>query len=385
MAYRRIYAKIDLDAITKNVEAVRSHIGYDTKLLAVVKADAYGHGAVTIAEHLRDKVDYFGVADMGEALEIRNSGCTLPILVLGYVSPEDYDAVCENEIDVAVFNLTDAEKLSKTAEKLSKKANVHIKIDTGMSRLGFDAETASIKEILQISQLPNICVKGLFSHFANADVRDADSANAQKKLFDDFAEKLSLAGLDIPLKHINNSAAIMRFDEHYDMVRMGIILYGQYPSDDMKGLNYDAFSPAMQIMSHVTFVKTLPAGRGIGYGHTYVTNRETKVATVPVGYADGYNRTLSDKADVLIKGCRCPVIGRVCMDQMMVDVTHLDDVSVGDDVVIVGKDGDEEITVDEIAALAGSFNYEFICGIGRRVPRVYYKNGEFYKEVSYLA
>ena len=382
MGYQRIFAKINLNAIEKNVAGVRDRIPADTKIMAVIKADAYGHGAVTLAQFLEHQVDWFGVATADEALELRGHGCDKPILILGYVHPEEYQALVEKNITAAIFRYADAEKLSNAALQQGKTAEIHIAVDTGMCRIGYPVNTETAEEIQKIAQLPGLRITGMFSHFYAADIKDKTDALAQREKFDHMIELLEKAGMNIPIKHLNNSAGIMELDKHYDMVRMGIMLYGIYPSDEMDP-SYPLF-PAMELISHISHVKIVAAGEGISYGHIYVADHAVRVATVPVGYADGYPRSLSGKGYVLIRGKRCPILGRLCMDQMMVDVSALDDVSVGERVVLMGQDGEEFITAAQVGDTAGSFSYEFVSGIGPRVSRVCYYNGKPVKVVNRL-
>ena len=379
--YRRYYAGIDIGAIESNVEAVLEKIPDNVKIMAVVKADAYGHGACTVAEYLEDRVDWFGVADIDEAIELRRSGIKKPVLILGFVDPEDYKASVENNIALAMFSLKDAEKLSAVAMELNKTANVHIKLDTGMSRIGYQPTPESADQVEQINNLPYINVEGLFSHFATADEKDLTDALLQRTRYDTFVQMLETRGVHIGLKHLDNSAGTMAMDKYYDMVRIGIIMYGLYPSNEID--KCVKLTPAMELISHISMVKQISPGTGVSYGRTYVADKPVKVATVPVGYADGYPRSLSNKGEVLINGRRCRVIGRVCMDQMMVDVTGVE-CQEGDKVVLVGCSGDEYISVEEVAEVADTFNYEFICRVGRRVPRRYFKNGKCIKEITYL-
>ncbi|MBQ2729644.1 MAG: alanine racemase [Clostridia bacterium] len=382
MEYKRMYAKIDLDSVGKNVKGVRDRIPCGTRIMAVIKANAYGHGAVTLAKYLDGRVEWYGVANIDEALELRNAGIEKEILVLGCLNPLEYRAAVENDITVTIASLADAEKLSKTASGLKTEAKCHIKLDTGMSRIGFQANDESVSAVKSIAGLPSLKIGGIFTHFALADSKDKTVAEKQREIFDVFTNKCEKAGVVLPVKHVNNSAATMELDRHYDMVRMGIMLYGLYPSEEMDR-SYPLY-PAMSLISHISFIKELEKGRGISYGHTYITDKNTVVATVPCGYADGYPRCLSGRAEVLIRGVRCPILGRICMDQMMVDVTHVPGVNRGDEVVLVGRSGDEFIPVEEIADNAFSFNYEFVCGVSRRVPRVYFENGEYKNTVSYL-
>lgn len=382
MEYQRLYAKIDLDAVGKNVCGVRARIPEGTMIMAVIKANAYGHGAVPFSEYLEDKVDWYGVACVDEARELRRAGTKKPILILGYVNPAEYKYVVADDITIAMFKYADAEKLSEEALTQGKRASVHIKVDTGMSRIGFQPTEESADEVKRISELPGISVGGMFTHFALADCKDKTSAEKQRDKYDSFVSMCEDRGVEIPIKHVNNSAGTMELDRHYSMVRMGIMLYGLYPSDEMD-TSYPLY-PAMELISHISHVKLLEKGRGISYGHTYVTDKDTLVATIPCGYADGYPRCLSANAEVLIAGVRCPILGRICMDQMMVDVSKVPDCRAGDMVVLVGNMGKEHISVEELADKAYSFNYEFVCGVGHRVPRVYYENGEFLKTISYI-
>ena len=382
MKYYRVCAKINLDVIGENLNIIKSGIPSGVKVLAVVKADAYGHGAVTVAQYLSGKVDMFGVASLEEALELRNHGISEPVLVLGYTSPSDYKTIAENDITVTIYDSSDAEKLSETALSLGKTAKLHIKTDTGMSRLGFQTNEKSAADICYISQLPNIEIEGIFSHYATADEDDKTEAYRQKERFEKFIAILEKNGLKIPVKHMSNSAGTKDMDSFYDMVRCGITLYGMPPS----GVCDEKYpvKPAMELLSRVICVKELEKGRRISYGGTYITEKNMKVATVSVGYADGYPRLLSNKGEVIIRGKRCPVLGKVCMDQLMVDVSGVEDVCVEDVVTVVGKSGGESIPVEEVASLAGTVNYELVCGISRRVPRLYIKNGKEYKTVTYL-
>ncbi len=382
MEYQRLYAKIDLEAVKKNVEGVRRRIPDNTKIMAVIKANAYGHGAVEFSHYLEDKADWFGVATTDEAIELRRGGTAKPILILGGTNPAEFPDLIRENITVTVFDSATAEKLSREACKQGRVGKIHIKVDTGMSRVGFQVTEKSAEEVEHISRMPNIEIDGMFTHFAKADSSDKSYALKQREKYDLFVEMCRKRGVNIPLCHVNNSAATMELDRHYDMVRMGIMLYGLYPSEEMNR-SYPLY-PAMELVTHIAHIKTLEKGRGISYGHTFVTERETRVATLPCGYADGYPRSLSNKGHVLVAGKRCPILGRVCMDQMMVDVSEVPNASVGDEVVLVGRMGDWSISVEELADNAYSFNYEFVCGIGRRVPRVYFEGERYIKTVSYI-
>ena len=381
MSFDNTYVRIDLDAIRENIETVRRKTG--TAVMAVVKADAYGHGAVPVAQHLRDICSFFGVSSAAEALELRQAGLDNPILILGHTPVDAFPLVVEQEIRPAIFRWEDALALSEEAQRQGKTAKFHFAVDTGMSRIGFQAEEDAAELCCRIAGLPGLCPEGLFSHFATADCADLSKAREQARKFDWFCDLLKQRGLEIPIRHMNNSAGLMNFTDQYDMVRCGIVTYGLYPSPEVDP-KLLPLKPALSWYSRVSHVKTLPAGREVSYGGTYITERDTRIATVPVGYADGYWRSLSGKFYVLIRGRRAPIIGRICMDQMMVDVTDIPGVLVGDTVTLVGTDGPETITVERIAQVAGTFNYEFICGISRRVPRFYFREGRLVREVHYL-
>ena len=381
MNFDNTYVKINLDTIDANIDAIRARVGTD--VMAVIKADAYGHGAIQVARLLQDKCSFFGVSSILEAMELRRAGLYNPILILGHTPVSAFPALVQAEIRPTIYHYEDALALSNAAVREGKTAAFHLAVDTGMSRIGFQATDEDADICAEIAKLPGLFAEGLFSHFATADCADLSRSHRQAALFDAFYEKLVDRGVQIPIRHMNNSAGLMNFDNHYEMVRAGIVLYGMYPSDEVDPAQL-SIRPALQWLSRVTHVKTLPAGREISYGGTYVTTKETRVATVPVGYADGYRRALSGKFHVLIRGKKAPILGRVCMDQMMVDVTDIPDVQLNDRVVLVGRSGDEEITMETIAAAADSFNYEFICGISRRVPRIYSRSGKTVHSVHYL-
>lgn len=381
--YLRTYAKIDLDAIEYNIDSVLKKLAGRAKLLAVIKADAYGHGAVEIGRLLEDKCDFFGVACVEEALELINAGIRKPILILGYVSPSQFEITVRNDIRVPVFSYETAKALSDEAVKQNKNAPFHFCVDTGMSRIGFQISEESADICKQITQLPNVFAEGLFSHFATADESDLTKAEKQRELFKNFITMLSDRGVDIPVKHLNNSAGIMVFDETFDMVRSGIVNYGLYPSEEVDRSLLD-IKPAMEWKARISHIKTLDAGREISYGGTYITEKETVVATIPVGYADGYPRCLSNIGRVIVNGQYAPILGRVCMDQFMVDITGIPGVKPEDEVTLVGRDGNAVLTMEEVSELAHSFNYELPCRVARRVPRVYIKDGKVIKTVNYL-
>ncbi len=378
MSTYRVCARINLDAFEHNVKEIKNKIGRHTKLMAVIKTNAYGHGAVVLARELESLgASWLAVACVDEGIELRDSGIALPILVLGVTSPDQYDDLIKYNITPTVFSMDMARALEEFGAARDKIINVHIKIDTGMGRIGYAPVRESAEEIVKISRLPHIYVEGIFTHFACADMGDEKYKKVTKIQYDRFCRMeqwIETMGLHIPLRHCANSAGIMDASwMHQDMVRAGIILYGLYPSEEMPREELDLL-PVMSLTSHITYIKTVAGGEGISYGHTYVTKKETVIATVPVGYGDGYPRLLSNQGCVLIHGRRVPIIGRVCMDQFMVDITGLEDVHEGDLVTLVGKDGDEEISMDELADLTGTISYELVCDVGRRVPRVYIKD-----------
>ena len=373
--------KIDLDAISRNFDAVREKAG--VKVMAVVKADAYGHGAIQVARLLQDKCAFFGVSSMLEAMELRKAGLKTPILILGHTPVNAYPTAIREGIRPTIFHYEDARALSRAAQEAGIAAPFHFAVDTGMSRLGFQPTEESADLCAKIARLPGLVSEGLFSHFATADCADLSRARAQAEKFDRFWEMLKERGVSVAIRHMDNSAGLMNFPTHYEMVRSGIVTYGMYPSGEVSP-ELLKLEPALQFLSRVTHVKVLPAGREVSYGGTYVTTRDTRIATVPVGYADGYRRSLSGKFYVLIHGKKAPILGRICMDQLMVDVTDIPETAVNDRVTLVGRDGDEVITMEEIAAAADSFNYEFVCGISRRVPRIYVSGGKNVHSVHYL-
>ena len=381
--YFRTQAKIDLDAVEYNYNNTRAKLPQGCKLLGVIKADAYGHGAVELARFLENKCDFFGVACIEEAVELKKAGIKTPVLILGYVAPAFYDLVVKYDIRIPVFSYDTAKALSDEAVKQGKTVPFHFCIDTGMSRIGFQVNEESADVCKQICTLPNIEAEGLFSHFATADETDLTKALAQREKYKAFVEMLENRGIQIPIKHLNNSAGIMNFDEYFDMCRMGIILYGLYPSEEVDKSLLD-IKPVMSWLTHISHIKTLEAGREVSYGGTFKTTEPRVIATIPVGYADGYPRCLSNKGRVIINGQYAPIVGRVCMDQFMVDVTDVDGAELDSIVTLVGKDGDAELSMEEVSNAAYSFNYELPCRVARRVPRTYYKDGKFIKATNYM-
>jgi len=371
--HRRVCAYIDLDAVCWNLEQIRQNIDPGTKVMAVIKADGYGHGALPIAKRVEclDYVWGFGCATAEEAFELREHGIQKPILVMGYTFEEHYEQMCLQDITPAVFRVDMAKKMARAAQKAEKQMKIHLAVDTGMMRIGFLDEIQSVSDCVEISKLPGLTISGLFTHFARADEYDRTNAKNQLIRYWKFAECLEKEGIMIPLKHSSNSAGIMNLKEaNMDIVRAGIILYGLLPSDEVDMQNIKP-RPALTLKSHIVFIKEVPAETPISYGGTYVTKRKTRVATIPVGYGDGYPRSLSNKGYVLIHGKRAPILGRVCMDQFMVDVTEIPKAREEDAAILVGNDGAETITMETLGNLSGRFNYEFACDLGKRIPKVY--------------
>lgn len=382
--YYRVEADIDLSAIRTNIETMKGCIPQGKKLLAVIKANAYGHGSVQVAKELDDLSDYYGVACIEEAIELRKAGITKPILILGYTHDSQFEQIVSYDITQTIYTYVQAATLSKVAKRMGKTAKIHIKLDTGMNRIGFKCNADSVFEIVKISKLPGIDMEGIFTHYFKADSIDKTSAMEQLAKYTKMVDWLEEAGIHFAIRHISNSAGTMEMpNDTYDMVRSGISTYGLYPSEEM---NKEAcvLYPAMSFKSHVSHVKMVPAGETVGYGGTYTLPCEKRIATVGVGYADGYPRALSNKGRVLVRGQFAPVVGRVCMDQIMIDVSDITGVTVGDEVVLFGKQGDNIIPVEEPADMSSSFNYEFVCDINRRVPRVFFKDGKKIEVVNYL-
>ena len=380
---KHCWAEIDLTALRENFDYICRTVG--GPICAVVKADAYGHGDNVIARVLQEAgAAGFAVSSLGEGRHLRRGGITTPILILGYTPVAAYPTAIRQGIRPSIFHYEDALALSQAAQDAGlTDVPFHFALDTGMSRIGFQATAAAADQCARIAALPCIKAEGLFTHFATADSADLTRAKRQAELFYRFDDMLRQRGVEIPIRHLDNSAGIMNFDHPCEMVRSGIITYGLYPSDEVDP-GALSLTPALSWKCRITHLKLLEAGREISYGGTYVTTHPTRVATIPVGYADGYRRSLSGKFYVLIRGKKAPILGRVCMDQLMVDVTDIPDVQLEDPVVLIGRSGNECITVEQIAAAADSFNYEFVCGISRRVPRIYMQGGRVVNEVRYL-
>ncbi len=372
--YHRTFARVNLQAILENFHALRACLREGVRTMAVIKADGYGHGSVQVAKLLETEADYFAVAEMNEAIILRDAGIQKPILVLSYTSPYQYPLLLEKDIAATLFNKEEAEALSRLAVEKGVRAKVHIAVDTGMGRIGFAPNEESADIVKEISALPGLFSEGLFSHYACADTRDTGDADGQTALFDRFIALLEARDVHIPIKHIANSAASMAFSKHYDMCRFGIALYGLYPSEEMDTEKVK-LRPAMEVVSHVVHVKTVPEGFKIGYGHIYTAPAPRKIATVSIGYADGFCRCLTGIGYVLIRGKKAPVVGKVCMDQIMVDITDIDGVLVGDHALILGENDGAVISAEALGEMCHSFNYEVVCNFMPRVVRVYHRDG----------
>lgn len=381
--YQRVYAQVDLDAVRSNMDHMKANLAPETKMIGVIKTDGYGHGAIPIARELED-LDYlygFAVATAEEAFILRQSGINKPVLILGYTFPYSYEKMIREEIRITVFRYDTLKELSKAVSDLEKKgiyknAKVHIKIDTGMSRIGASPDEEGLAFVRKAFDTKGVEVEGIFTHFARADEADKTAVNLQLAEFKSFLALIKeKTGREIPVKHCSNSAGIIELPgANMDMVRAGITLYGLWPSGQVKK-DIVSLKPALSLYSHIVYIKEIAEGTPVSYGGTFVAEHRMRIATIPVGYGDGYARGLSNKGFVLIHGKRAPVTGRVCMDQFMVDVTKIPEAAEGDKVTLIGRNGQEQITMEELGELSGRFNYEFACDIGKRVPRVYTKGG----------
>lgn len=382
--YLRVYARIDLDALRKNMEHMKENLSTKTRILGVIKTDGYGHGAIPIAKEL-EPLEYvygFATATAEEAFILRDKGINKPILILGYTFPYSYERLIREEVRICVFREDTLAQLSKAVSDLSmngiiKKAKVHIKVDTGMNRIGVSADLKGLAFVEKAFETDGVEVEGIFTHFARADEIDKKAVEGQLKAFWDFLALIKeRTGREIPVIHCSNSAGIVEMPEaNMDVVRAGITLYGLWPSDQVRK-DIVPLTPVLSLYSHIVYIKEIGEGAQVSYGGTYIAKHKMRVATIPVGYGDGYARGLSNKGWVLVHGKRAPVIGRVCMDQFMIDVTKIPEAAQGDKVTLIGRDGEEMITMEELGELSGRFNYEFACGLGKRVPRVYTKGGQ---------
>ncbi len=381
----RVLAYIDLDALEYNIKSIRAKTKEGTGIIGVVKADAYGHGAIEAAEVLlANGADWLAVAVIDEAINLRNHGIDVPILILGFTPKNRFEDIVNYSIIQTVYSYEEAEELSKTALSLGKTAVIHIKIDTGMGRLGYRVNAESADEIVDISKLPGLEVNGMFTHFSTADETDKTYTYGQFEKFMKMDAMLKERGLNIPVRHCANSASIMELDEvMLDMVRPGIILYGAYPSNEVDKSKL-SIKPVMSIKTHVSYVKEVEEGDSISYGRTYKAPCKRTIATIPVGYADGFIRAYAKGGRVLINGKFAPIVGRICMDQFIVDVTDIENVNMNDEVVLLGRQGENEITADDIASVMNTINYEVFCTLSKRVPRQYIKDGKVVKTVKYV-
>ncbi|MCM8710176.1 alanine racemase [Clostridium sp. SYSU_GA19001] len=381
---RPVWAEVDLDRLAHNMREIR-RIARSREIIAVIKADGYGHGALDIAPTLLENgATRLAVAVLNEAVELKRGGIMAPVMVLGFTPPSLIDMLLRYDIEQTVYSFELAKEISDLARKKHKTAKIHIALDTGMGRIGFLPDEKSLEEVYKISKLPNIIIEGLYSHFSTADEKDKSYAEIQLNKYNDFYDKLVKLGVNIKIRHIANSAAIIDMPEtHFEAVRPGIIQYGYYPSQEVFKDKID-LKPVMSLKTNIVHIKNLPAGEYISYGRKFQTSRESIIATLPVGYADGYTRLLFEKAKVIVKGSFVPVVGRICMDQCMVDITDIKDVKLGDEVILMGEQGDLKFTAEDIGNLLGTINYEVTCMISKRVPRVYIKNGEVVKIRNYV-
>ena len=386
-SYQRVWAEVDLDAIWENMVHMKENIAENTKILAVIKTDGYGHGGVPIAKMLEQLDFMFGyaAATYEEAHVLREAGVKKPILILGYTFPYCYEELIREEIRPAVYRRDTVEELVAAAAKVGQKAKVHIKVDTGMGRIGITPDEEGLEFVRFLMGHPELEVEGIFTHFAKSDEEDKTSAYQQLELFQNFIDRIQTElGLTIPVKHCSNSAAILEMPQaNMDMVRAGITTYGLYPSEEVSK-DIVPLRAAMSLYSHIVYCKTIHAGQSVSYGGLFTAQKDTRVATIPVGYGDGYPRSLSGKGYVLIRGKKAPILGRVCMDQFMVDISEIPGVMEGDKVTLLGVDGTERITAEELGELSGRFNYEFVCDLGKRIPRVYIQHGEITEVRDYF-
>ena len=385
MDKNRVHADIDLDAVVSNLSNMKKVLPKDSLIACVLKTDAYGHGVVPIAKTVTKLPFVWGlcVATVDEALDLRSCGIKKPILILGYTFPDSYEEIVKNDLRPAILSYDMALEYSKIAERLSKTVNCHIKLDTGMGRIGFSCEDEALLEIERVFSLKNLHPEGIFTHFARADEREREATDKQFSLFTRTIETLEKKGITFDIRHSSNSAAAISYPEDsLDMVRAGITMYGLWPSNEVD--HSFPLTPALSLYSSVSFIKTVEKGATISYGGTFTAPGKMVIATIPVGYGDGYARSLSNKGSVLIRGKRAKILGRICMDQFMVDVTDIPGVRVGDKVTLVGKDQDDMITLEELGDLSQRFNYEFACCLGNRIPRLYYKDKRLVDTVEYL-
>lgn len=383
--YHRVYAEINIDDIISNLIQIKHHVGPNTKVMLVIKADGYGHGAIQISKALnREEIDYLGVATINEAIALREVGIDLPILVLGFTPEDNYSDLVKYNITQTIYSENMVEKLAAIAYAMNKVALVHIKIDTGMNRIGLKPSPEMIRYIKNIGDLQGIKIEGIFTHFSKADEGETEFTMNQLRIFEEFLKNLEASGVKPSMIHASNSAGMVDFPvAHQDMVRVGIALYGLYPSEEVNHSEIK-LTPSLSLKSNIIHLKRIEPGALVSYGGIYKATSPRIIATVPVGYGDGYPRGLSSVGRVIINGEYAPIVGRVCMDMFMVDVTDITDVKNGDQVILIGRDGNKAITVEEIAKHRGTINYEIICQLGKRIPRVYIKEGKVIETVDYF-
>lgn len=383
MSLKRVVAEINLDKLHHNYKEIEKCLEQDSRIIAVLKTDAYGNGAVPLAKELEgyDSLFGFALASAEEALSLRKEGIKKPLLILGYTFNEDFERLITEEVRLNVFQSDSLDEIQKTVQNMkrrgvNKKAIVHIKVDTGMSRIGIFPDENGLKLIQKAAGMPEIEMEGIFTHFYGADEKDKSSAIRQFETFHCFINKISEMGIQIPIVHCANSAAILEMKQtHYHMVRAGIILYGLWPSGEVNK-EKTVLKPILSLKSSLVFIKKISRGTAISYGGTYIAPNDMILGTVPVGYGDGYPRSLSNKGYVLVRGKKAPIVGRICMDQFMIDLTHIPEAVKGDEVILVGESREDHITLDELGELSGRFNYEFSCDLGERIPRIYVKNNK---------
>ncbi|MCI5594303.1 MAG: alanine racemase [Eubacteriales bacterium] len=372
-AIRPVWAEINLSNLDYNIKNIKAKLGSGTKIIGVVKADGYGHGSVKVAEVLRaNGVDTFAVSTLQEAIVLREAGATEQIISLS-LTPNFYSNVLvEYDITPVISSLENARAISKTAAEVGKTVSGFIAADTGMGRIGYLTwDENAVSEIKEISQLPNFKIAGLFSHMSTADSADKTFSRQQEQCFNEFYDKLIAAGIEIPMRTFANSASVMELPSvYFDAVRPGIILYGCYPSDEVDKSSL-SLKPVMSVKATISHLKDVPAGFSVSYGREFISKRPSKIATIALGYADGYPRPYAPKGEVIVNGVKAPLAGNICMDQCMIDVTDVPDVKVGDEVIVMGSDGKNTILADDIAKATGTINYEIICAFGQRLPKVY--------------
>jgi alanine racemase len=382
---RPVWAEVDLDDLAHNIREVKRITNPDTIIMAVVKANAYGHGSVTAAKvFLENGAGRLAVATLSEAIELRRQDLDSPVLILGYTPNYQFKDLLEYDLNPTLYTLSQAEALSHLASSLETSAKIHLKLDTGLGRIGFLPREQSIEDIIEISKLPHLEIEGIFTHFAVASRRDKKYTREQFLVYNRVLERLECKGLHIPIKHVSNSATIIDMPEYnLDMVRPGCMLYGLYPSKEVDRSMVE-LRPAMTLKANMSYVKTVPEKTGISYGLTFKTDRQSRIGTLPLGYSDGYRRAFSNRAEVAIRGKRAPVVGSVCMDQCMIDVTDVEEAEIGDDVTLFGDGKFNTPLVEDLAAWIGTSLEEIVSSVSRRVPRVYIKHGKIVEIIDYL-